>query len=108
MRTAPALFALVLLAGCLENDEEITVRPDGSATDWTERLREAGRTIATALPIWTAAAGFAAGLVATAVLARPPAVERAPTTWERFHTDAPPPLATTEGQLARLGEYLRR
>jgi hypothetical protein len=33
MRTAPALFALALgLAGCLENDEEITVRPDGSVS----------------------------------------------------------------------------
>jgi predicted anti-sigma-YlaC factor YlaD len=81
--------------------------------DWSERLREASRPRPRAHPIWTAVAGFAAGVVAAAMIGRaPPSVDRAerktPTTWERFHTDAPPPLATTEGQLARLGEYLRR
>ena len=73
MRTAPALFALALtLCACLENDEEITVRPDGSVA------------------VFVSAKGSTEDLA------------------DGYSTDLPPPLATTQGSLARIGEYLRR
>lgn len=83
--------------------------------DWSERLREATREQRRPTrihPWWTAVAGFAAGVIAAAILGHGTEsisiVERAPTTWDRFHNETPPPLATTEGRLAHLGEYLRR
>ena len=83
--------------------------------DWTERLRQATREVPArtrALPWWAVAASFAAGMIATAVIARgpsAPAPAREPlTTWDRFHRDEPPPLASTQGQIGRLSEYLRR
>jgi anti-sigma factor RsiW len=83
--------------------------------DWTERMRRA--TLASPplrrlTPWWTAVAGFAAGVIATIAIARGPAQAPANvatiSTWERFHRDAPPPAATTEGPFARLGEYRKR
>jgi anti-sigma factor RsiW len=83
--------------------------------DWTESLREATREVRVGrgvAPWWTAVAGFAAGVIATAVIVRGPALPAPPqaalSTWDRFHREEPPPLATTEGQLARLSEYLKR
>ena len=87
--------------------------------DWPERLREATREARRRAPIpvwWAAVASFAAGVLAAAMIGRggtdgpasAPQPGRIPTTWERFHGEAPPPLATSEGQLARLGGYLRR
>jgi anti-sigma factor RsiW len=86
-------------------------------SDWSERLRAAVREeprvarMHPSWPWWTAAAGFAAGVVAAGMVGRtvvPVAVvERAPTTWERFHAETPPPLATTESGLAHLGDFVR-
>ena len=83
--------------------------------DWTQRLREATQETAVRghfLPWWAAAASFAAGVIATAVIARGPSApapaRESTSTWDQFHREEPPPLASTEGQLARLSEYLRR
>ncbi len=86
--------------------------------DWSERLHAAVleeprvARMHPSWPWWTAAAGFAAGVVAAGMIGRgkpvSPAIERTQTTWERFYTEAPPPLATTESQLARIGQYVRR
>ena len=85
--------------------------------DWAERLREATRETAPrrrALSWWAAAASFAAGAIATAVVARGPSSPVPAVTtgdasiWSRFHREEPPPLATTEGQLSRLTGYLGR
>jgi len=94
-------------------------RDDGLPADWTARLREATRPPPRApwlRPWWTAVAGFAAGVVAAAVIDRGslggtpsgPPPEAAATTWERFHGEKAPPLAKTEGQIRRLGEYRKR
>ena len=97
-----------LVAGTREASDEL---PAG----WSDRLGEstrASRPPARLRPWWTAAAGFAAGVVAAVAIPRGPAAKDAPvrplTAWERFHADEPPPLATTGGSSRRLSDYLRK
>lgn len=106
-----------------EIESGLGLAPHGAGTradldlpsDWTERLRQATREIPArrrVLPWWTVAASFAAGVIATAVIARGPSAPepaREPlSTWDRFHREEPPPLASTQGQVGRLSQYLRR
>jgi anti-sigma factor RsiW len=98
--------------------------------DWRERLRRStaaetgpGRTTrrwaSLRSPLWASAAAFAAGvLVATLLMRRANDNPidlvasndgaRVPSIYERFNGSTPPPQATTAGQLARWGEYMKR
>jgi anti-sigma factor RsiW len=83
--------------------------------DWMDRLRESSAELEPrrrVLPWWTVAASFAAGAIASLVLAHrvpPQSPSDDPlSTWNQFHRAEPPPIATTAGQLGRLSGYLRR
>ena len=102
---------------------------DELPADWRERLRRS--TIdeprrARLSPWWSSAAAFAAGILVATILARrggalAPRGEgsagglvarndgaRELSIYARFNGATPPPLASTEGQLARLGEYWKQ
>ena len=90
--------------------------------DWRERLRRS--TLAETKrvhlsPGWSSVAAFAAGLLVATLLVRRASdnpIEliaqndgaHVPSIYERFNGSTTPPQATTGGQLARLGEYLKR
>lgn len=88
---------------------------DEPPAEWVEKLRvEAGavRPHRRISPWWTAAAGFAAGLLSALAIAQRGAhsteLARVDPTWGRFYRATPPPQATTTGQLAHLWSYLER
>lgn len=90
--------------------------------DWRQRLRRSTveeQRRARLSPLWSSVAAFAAGiLLATIAMHRASGDsgelvarnDRAamPSIYERFNGSNPPPRATTAGQLARLGDYLKR
>jgi len=102
---------------------------DDLPADWRERLRRASSDHASSsrsLRWWSSIAAFAAGILAALIVTRggdapAPRGDRAATglvasndkagelsIYSRFHGATPPPLASTEGQLARLADYWKR
>jgi anti-sigma factor RsiW len=100
--------------------------------DWRERLRRSTSVEtkrARLSPWWSSVAAFAAGILVATILAHrggalAPIGEggdesvqkrvarnddaRELSIYARFHGSTPPPIATTEGQLARLEDYWKR